>query len=154
VKVVAALAAAAALAVAAPAAWASEQHPTLAEVEGDYMCLLCKTPLDESNSAFANQERAVIRRLIARGLTKSQIKDELVKDYGPGILAAPPDSGFNILAWWLPIVGVLLAALALAFGVWRWSRGRGEPPGGPAQASRLDAGLERRLDEELARFDG
>ena len=84
-KLVAALAAAATLAVAAPAAWASEQHPTLPEIEGDYMCLLCKTPLDESSSPFANQERAVIRRLIARGLTKSQIKDELVKDYGSGI---------------------------------------------------------------------
>jgi len=153
VKAVATLAAAAVLGVAAPAAWASEQHPTLPEIEGDYMCLLCKTPLDESNSPFANQERAVIRRLIVRGLTKTEIRDELVKDYGSGILAAPPDSGFNVLAWWLPIVGVVLGALVLAFGVWRWSRSRGEPPGGPAP-TRLDAGLERRLDEELARFDG
>ena len=150
--VVAFVTVAAAFAVAAQVASASEQHPTLPEIEGDYMCLLCKVPLDESNSLFADQERAVIRSLIAKGLTASQIKDRLVADYGPGILAAPPDSGFNILVWWLPIVGVLTGALALGYGAWRWSRSRGEPPAGPTQP-KLEPGLELRLDEELARFD-
>ena len=68
---------------------------------------VCKTTLAESNSAFANQERTLIRSLIAKGYTKSQIKKRLVAEYGPEILAAPPDSGFNILVWWLPIAGVV-----------------------------------------------
>ena len=149
----AALVAAAACAVAAPGVWASSAHPKLPEIEGDYMCLLCKVPLDESSSPAANQERAVLRHLIAQGLTASQIKDRMVADYGTDVLAAPPDNGFNILAWWLPIAGACAGALVLAYGVWRWSRKRGEPPGGPTQA-RLEPSLERRLDEELARFDG
>jgi len=146
-----ALLAAMALAVATPVALASEQHPKLTDIEGDYMCLLCKVPLDESNSPAANQERAVIRRLIAQGLTASQIKKEMVADYGSDVLAAPPDSGFNIVAWWLPIAGICAGALALAYGVWRWNRRHGDPPEG---TTKLDASLERRLDEELARFDG
>ncbi len=146
-----ALVVAGALAVTAPVALASEQHPKLTDIEGDYMCLLCKVPLDESNSGAANQERAVIRRLIAQGLTASQIKKQMVADYGSDVLAAPPDSGFNIVAWWLPIAGICAGGLALAYGVWRWNRNRGDPPGG---MTKLDAGLERRLDEELARFDG
>jgi cytochrome c-type biogenesis protein CcmH len=147
--------AAAALVAAAPAAMASDQHPTLTGIEGDYMCLLCKVPLDESNSPAANQERAVLRRLIAERLTASQIRSRMVADYGTDVLAAPPDSGFNILAWWLPIVGVLAGALVLAYGAWRWSRGRAEPAPGPSPAqARLDPALERRLDDELARFDG
>ncbi|HST26487.1 MAG TPA: cytochrome c-type biogenesis protein CcmH [Gaiellaceae bacterium] len=148
-----ALAAAAAFVVAAPGAWASGTRPKLPEIEGDYMCLLCKVPLDESSSPAANQERAVLRHLIGQGLTAGQIKNRMVADYGTDVLAAPPDSGFNILAWWLPIAGAVAGALVLAFGVWRWSRGRGEPPAGPTQM-RLEPGLERRLDEELARFDG
>jgi cytochrome c-type biogenesis protein CcmH len=139
------------LLAAAPVAMASAQHPTLVGIEGDYMCLLCRVPLDESNSPAANQERAVLRRLIDQGLTASQIKARMVADYGSDVLAAPPDSGFNILAWWLPIVGILAGAAAIAYGVWRWSRGRGEPPGGPV--SRMDPDLDRRLDDELARFD-
>jgi cytochrome c-type biogenesis protein CcmH/NrfF len=155
VRPLAAFVAAAALAVAAPVAFASDRHPTLAEIEPEVMCLVCKTTLDQSDSAFANQERTLIRTLIARGYTKSQIKKRLVAEYGPEILAAPPDSGFNILAWWLPIAGVLAGGLALGWLAWRWSRGRespDEPPDGPPPA-RIEPELERQLDDELARLD-
>jgi cytochrome c-type biogenesis protein CcmH len=146
------LVAAAALAIGVPAAAASEQHPTLPELEGEVMCLVCGTPLDQSTSLFADRERALIRRYIAEGDTKSEIKDKLVAQFGEQILAAPPDSGFNILAWWLPIVGVLAGAVALGFLAWRWSRGRRDPPTGPTQ-TRIEPDLERRLDQELARYD-
>jgi cytochrome c-type biogenesis protein CcmH len=140
-------------------ALASEQHPTLSELEGEVMCLVCNTTLDQSHSAFANRERVLIRKLIARGETKSQIKQDLVDQFGPQILAAPPRSGFNLLAWWLPIAGAVAAALVLGFLAWRWSRGRREPrPLGVAASANgrvpdLEPELERRLDEELARFD-
>jgi cytochrome c-type biogenesis protein CcmH/NrfF len=149
----ASLVVAVAVAVAAPAALASEQHPTLAEIEPEVMCLVCKTTLDQSDSAFANQERTLIRRLIDRGYTKSQIKKKLVAEYGPEILAAPPDSGFNILAWWLPIAGILAGAVALGWLAWRWSRGRREQPEEPSPPTGLEPDVERRVDEELARFD-
>lgn len=151
-RALAAFVAAVAVAAAAPVAFASEQHPTLAELEGEVMCLVCKVPLDQSDSAFANQERTLIRQLIAKGYTKSEIKKKLVAEYGPEILAAPPDSGFDILAWWLPIAGVVAGALALGYLARRWSRGRRGPPVEPARGS-LAPELERRLDEELARFD-
>jgi cytochrome c-type biogenesis protein CcmH/NrfF len=157
VRTLATLAAAAALAVAAvaPAALASDRHPTLAEIEPEVMCLVCKTTLDQSDSAFANQERTLIRSLIARGYTKSQIKKKLVAEYGPEILAAPPDSGFNVLAWWLPIAGVVAGALAIGWLAWRWSRGRRAPPADASASApaKIEPELEQRLDEELARFD-
>ena len=68
------------------------------------------------------------------------------------MLAAPPDSGFNLLAWWLPIAGILAGGVALGLLAWRWSRGRRGPPDEPPGAP-LEPELERRLDEELARFD-
>jgi cytochrome c-type biogenesis protein CcmH/NrfF len=148
----ASLAVAALATVVAPAALASEQHPTLAEIEPEVMCLVCKTTLDQSDSAFANQERTLIRRLIDRGYTKSQIKKKLVAEYGPEILAAPPDSGFNILAWWLPIAGILAGGVALGWLAWRWSRGRRGPPDEPSGAP-LEPDVEQQLDRELARYD-
>ena len=155
------LAVVAAVVVAAPVALASERHPTLQEIEGEVMCPVCPgETLDQSHVPAANQERALIRSLIAGGLTKSQIKQRLVDEYGTDILAAPPKSGFNLLAWWLPIAGAVAAALALAFLAWRWSRGRREPTAAPdgapssnGRAPDLEPELERRLDEELARFD-
>ena len=145
------LAAAAALLVAGPAA-ASEQHPTLPEIEGEVLCVTCDEPLDQSTGPLADRERALIRHWIAAGYTTSQIEQRLVGQFGERVLLSPPDSGFNILAWWLPIAGVVGGALVLGFLAWRWSRGRREPPPGPALA-RLDPGLEQRVDNELARYD-
>jgi cytochrome c-type biogenesis protein CcmH/NrfF len=116
------------------------------------MCPICHTTLDESNSPAAHQIEQFISVKIAKCWTSQQIENALVANYGKGILAAPPDSGFDILAWWLPIGGVLAGALILAFGVWRWSRGRDadEPPD-PQPA--LDAETERKIDDLLARLD-
>jgi cytochrome c-type biogenesis protein CcmH len=134
-----------------PAARASEQHPTLAELEGEVMCPVCGTTLDQSNSPAAEQIKRLIRQRIAAGDTRSRIKSRLVAEYGQAILAAPERKGFGLLAWWLPIVGILAAALLVGAGAWRWSHARdGDMPPG----SRLDPALERRLDDELRRFEG
>jgi len=136
--------------VAATAAHASEQHPTQAELEGEVMCPVCGTTLDQSSSPAAQQIKRVIARGIAAGDTKEEIKDRLVANYGESILAAPPHHGFGLLAWWLPIVGILTAAALVGIGAWHWSRVR-EPA--PEAAAPLDPALERRLDDELRRFE-
>ena len=64
------------LAIAGPAV-ASEQHPTLPEIEGEVLCVSCNEPLDMSNGLFADRERALIRGWIAQGYTKSQIEQRL-----------------------------------------------------------------------------
>jgi cytochrome c-type biogenesis protein CcmH len=133
----------------APVARASEARPTLSELEGEVMCPVCGTTLDQSDSPAARQIKAVIAARIAAGDTKGQIKSELVSEYGQAILAAPEHKGFGLLAWWLPIAGILVAAAAVGVGAWRWSRARERGVSGPA----LDPALERRLDEELARWD-
>jgi cytochrome c-type biogenesis protein CcmH len=146
-----------ALVLAAPAG-ASEQHPTLPELEGQLMCPICEgETLAQSDSAPAQQIKAYIQRRIDQGATRSQIKQELVVMWGKRILAAPPRHGFDLLAWLLPIVGVLGAATVLGVVAWRWTRQR-EPEPAPQRWSLnghpLGPDEERRLDEELARFDG
>jgi cytochrome c-type biogenesis protein CcmH len=135
--------------VAVPSAVASEQQPTLADLEGEVMCPVCNTTLDQSSSPAARQIKNFISRRIQAGDSKGEIKDELVAVYGPQILAAPPKEGFDLLAWLLPIVGLIGGALVLGFLAWRWSSGR--EPRAPAPA--LSPALERRVDEELARYD-
>jgi cytochrome c-type biogenesis protein CcmH len=138
-------------------AFATEERPTVAELESEVMCPLCNTTLELSNSPAADQIRRLIRRDIAAGKTKSEIKAGLVAQFGEGILAAPPKEGFNLLAWLLPLVGGGAAAVALAYAARRWLSAReAESPSGPegnGRAPALDPDLERRLDDELARFD-
>ena len=139
------------MALAAPSV-ASERHPTLAELEGEVMCPVCNTTLDQSNSLAARRIEQYISRRIAVGDTKSEIKARLVAQFGPAILAAPPRHGFDLIAWWLPIAGVATGAAVLAAAAYRWSR-RMPPPAAAPSPEALDPALEQRLDEELARFD-
>jgi cytochrome c-type biogenesis protein CcmH len=148
------LAALLALVLAAPAA-ASEEKPTVPELERELVCPTCKQPLALSNAPIADRMRSFIRERIAAGDTKSEIKEKLVAQFGDGVLAAPPARGFNILAWALPLAGIVLAAFIIALLARHWRRRYGEPPPDPAANGRppLDPDLERRLDEELARFE-
>ncbi len=148
----------AALVAAAPVA-ASEEHPTLAELEQELICPTCHSLLALSDAPVADRMRTFIRARIAAGDTKSEIKDQLVAQFGESVLAAPPKSGFNLLAWALPLAAAAVAVALLALALRRWSRKRvaeEPPPGEPSANGRagLDPDLERRLDEELARFDG
>src|SRR5262249_28433353 len=144
----------AALVLAAPAL-GSEQHPTQGEMEAELVCPTCHTPLDESDSVAAQQIKAYVRKRIAAGWTKSQIEDALVKVFGPAVLGVPRTHGFDLLAWALPIGGIIVGAVALGGGAWVWSRNRPSDNLSLAGAGApLDPELERRVDEELARFDG
>jgi cytochrome c-type biogenesis protein CcmH len=138
------------LAVAAPAAGAACAHPraSLQSLEGQVMCPVCHTTLDQSDSDTAQAIKRFIRRRIAACETSSRIRAELVDSFGPAILAAPPRKGFDLLAWWLPLGGILAAAAAIGGGVWRWTRSRDPEP-----ETGLDAELERRVDDALARFE-
>jgi cytochrome c-type biogenesis protein CcmH len=143
----------AALVLAAPAAAACTQPKTsLSYMEGQIMCPTCHTTLAQSDAPAALRIEALISKRIDQCWTADQIRTELVQNFGAGILAAPPRKGFDLVAWWLPIAGVIAGAALLAFGVWRWSRrSDGEPP--PGDAGRLDPESERRLDDALARYE-
>lgn len=145
------------LAAAGPGvARASEQRPTLGELEGEVMCVTCKTTLDMSNSPVAERTRDFIRQRIAAGDTKSEIKQALVAEFGEAVLASPSKKGFSLLAWLLPLAGIVGGAVVLGWLAWRWSRNRGagdDAAGGPGGGSGLGPELEQRVDEELARFE-
>jgi cytochrome c-type biogenesis protein CcmH/NrfF len=136
----------AALAVAGAAGACTYPRTSLAYLEGQIMCPTCHTTLDQSDSAAAARIEHYIQMRIDQCATAGQIKSELVGMFGAGILAAPPHKGFDLLAWWLPLGGVALAAVLVAFGVWRWTRAR--TPDEPQ--AELDEETERRLDELLA----
>lgn len=148
---------AAAFVIGVPSALACNPHPTLAGMEGQLMCPTCKTPLDQSDAPAANRIRHFVLQRIASGDNDCQIRDKLVAQFGAEVLAAPPTEGFGLLAWLLPLAGLVGGALVIGMFAWRWSRAREPAPAGgaPEQNGRvpLEPELEQRLDEELARFD-
>jgi cytochrome c-type biogenesis protein CcmH len=139
-----------ALAVAVLAGSATAAPPSAADLEAELVCPVCETTLDQSTAPVAERMKTFIRVRIAAGDSEREIKDKLVAEFGPGVLAEPPSGGFGLLAWLLPLLAVLVGGVAVAVLVRRWSR-RGSPDATDAQ---LDPELERLVDDELARFDG
>jgi cytochrome c-type biogenesis protein CcmH/NrfF len=141
------------LALLAPAAIAAERA-SLTELEKQVMCPVCGTLLQLAESPQAQRERVFINRLIDEGRSEAEIKDALVAEYGDEVLALPPDSGFSLSAYVVPIIAFLIAAAALAVGVLRWRRagGGGKNGPGPTAAGPSSEDSER-LDADLARYD-
>ena len=134
------------LAIGAPAAG----PPNAADLEAELVCPVCETTLDQSDAPVAQRMKSYVRERIAAGDTEQEIKDALVAEFGSGVLATPPKSGFGLVAWLLPLVALAAGVITVVLLVRRWSRRRG-----PTGLERpLDPDLERRVDEELARFEG
>ncbi len=97
------------------------------------MCPVCPAEtIDQAQVEISFQMRAVVREMLAEGRSREEILDYFVDRYGPDILAAPPKTGANLLAWILPIVGVA-AGLGGVFLIIRAMTGRGRPS--PAAAT-------------------
>jgi cytochrome c-type biogenesis protein CcmH len=147
----------AALVLAAPAAApaaaaAATPRASLPDIEDEVMCVQCGTALNISESPVADRERAFIRRRIALGENKAQIKRELAAAYGSAVLAMPDDGGFDLTVYLVPglLVALGLAGVALAARRWRRTPRAAE---GPEEDPPLDPDDARRLDAELAAFD-
>jgi cytochrome c-type biogenesis protein CcmH len=153
------IAAALLLPIAAPAAGATNTPPqpqaNLPDIEDEVMCPVCGTALNLSFSPQADRERAFIRHEIAQGKTKQQILDDLVSQYGTAVLAEPPKSGFDLTAWLVPGIAIILAAIGIALGLRRWRRtGRTREDEAAASGGKpLDSAERERLDSDLARYD-
>jgi cytochrome c-type biogenesis protein CcmH len=137
--------------LAAGAAFAAAQA-SLPQIERQVMCVTCKIPLNVAESPQADRERAYIQSLIDRGYTEAQIKHALVGQYGSAVLGLPPDHGFGVAAYLVPLLAVLVLAAVLAVLLPRWRRRSRSPAGDepPAPLAPADAA---RLESDLARFD-
>lgn len=132
---------------------ASEQHPTLGELEGEVVCPTCHTTIDQSSSPIARRMKVFISTRIRAGDTKSEIERKLVAQFGPEVIAKPSKHGLDLVAWVLPLVLLGGGAAAVAVAAWRWrNASAARAPATPPEP--LPPELERRVDEELARFEG
>ena len=99
--------------------------------------------------------------MIAQGKTHQQILDFYVAQYGERVLAKPKRSGFNLTAYWVPYLAILVG-IALTVTLVRKRRGAVDrttpeaavaPAGTPSAGSPADKdeAYRRQIEEELRR---
>jgi cytochrome c-type biogenesis protein CcmH len=131
------------------------ESASLPDIEDEVMCTICGTTLQLSSSPQAERERVLINDLIAKGLTKDEIKDELVKEYGPEVLAVPSDNGFDLVGGWvLPAAGVVVGAALVILAARRWRRDQRRDDALAPGATGPDPSSDdsKRLREDLERY--
>ncbi len=117
----------------------------LVDLEDEVMCVVCERPLSTSGGEAADDQRALMQRLIDQGLTKEEVKDALVDEYGERVLVH--DS--SPLAGGGPIIAAVVGAGSIVLLLRRRRSGGAvvEPPVAPEDPGADD---DARIDAELA----
>ena len=142
------------LAIPAGALAAACPRTTLGDVENEVMCPVCGTPLGLATEApQANREREFIRRQVAACKSKDEVKAALAAEFGDEVLALPDDEGFELAAYLVPGLALVIGAGAIGVAAVRWRRRRprGSNEGGGGDSRASEDG--KRLDSDLERYD-
>jgi len=115
----------------------------------------CRTT--DFNCTYSPGLHRQVVALAEQGKSAQEILDAFVAQYGVAVLMAPPKRGFNLAAYFVPSIAVLVAGAFLVRTLRRWTRaaaadaatapatvpGGGRPDASPAELERLRRELER-----------
>jgi len=127
-------------------------------------CGLTVANCNHPNCSFSVPMREHIDTMLAHGMGRAEIISYFRKQYGEKVLSAPTAQGFNLLAWTMPFVALMIGGglIVLMMGRWRGapstpgsagpgSAGESAPDtsGKPDAADKFDPTLRERLEREL-----
>ena len=82
-------------------------------IDGMLMCPVCPAEtIGQAQVEISRQMRRLVREKLSQGASRQEILDFFEERYGTDILAAPPKSGVNLVAWVVPVLGMLGALVA------------------------------------------
>jgi cytochrome c-type biogenesis protein CcmH len=134
----------------------SAQQPTpnvddqVLRIAKNLYCPVCTgVPLDVCETQACAQWRALIREKLLAGESEQQIRDYFIAQYGERVLGAPPPEGFNLSAYILPFVALLVGGVILFFTARSWLKRPQAPGAAPAPAPQVPSEYAERIAREL-----
>jgi cytochrome c-type biogenesis protein CcmH/NrfF len=116
--------------------------------------LVCQCGCNEQLSVCAMQNcssatpmRAEIRERLQKGEDLDQIVQSFVERYGPKVLSAPTMKGFDITAWIMPFIILLLGTIVVSWIAVKMAR-----PAAVA-AGQVPVATDPRIEKELKNFE-
>lgn len=84
-------------------------------VARELFCPTCEsTPLDVCPTQTCEDWRQLIRQQLAEGKSKQEILDYFEANFGPQALAEPPQEGFNLTVWVVPVIVIAVGGVFFA----------------------------------------
>lgn len=91
-------------------------------VASQLRCPVCQgNSIQDSPSELAQEMKGVVRDQLAAGKRPDEVIQYFVDKYGEWILLEPKPSGFNLVAYLLPVVGLLGGGLLIWRAVRKWT---------------------------------
>ena len=114
-------------------------------------CMVCQNQsIDDSDAPLARDLRILVRERLQASDSDAQVLDFMVARYGEFVLLKPRLSGHTALLWLMPVVVLLIGAVALMLIARRYrlrARAAAATAAGtnltPAEAARLEGILQR-----------
>lgn len=145
---------------------ATDKSVLQTSIQNELICFFCgcnKTIHNCLGSMTCSESKALskqISALLESGKSKPEILQAMVAQYGERILAAPTKTGFNLTAWILPFVALLIGGLIVARVVTAWKKQtkpqtkiQAQAPQQAEEKSSGDDPYTARLERELREFD-
>lgn len=84
-------------------------------VARELYCPTCEsTPLDVCPTQTCSDWRELIRQQLAEGKSKDEILAYFLANFGPQVLKEPPQEGFNLAVWVVPVVLIAVSGVFFA----------------------------------------
>ena len=100
---------------------------TSSEIEAELMCDCgCGDMLINCTCERSEEMRAIITGMINEGQSKTQILAAFVSQFGEVILSSPPRKGFNLVAYSVPLAGLLVGSVVAVSLARRWRSSKRE----------------------------
>jgi cytochrome c-type biogenesis protein CcmH len=140
---------------------AAAAAPPRSSVSDEIMCLCgCNSVLTNcphEDCGWGIPAKNYIDQQLSAGATPESLVQYYVNEYGQEVLAAPTKTGFNVAAWVMPFVALVVGGVAIYFLASMWAARRRVAVPVPSTTehavTRGDEELSHRLDDELRDFD-
>jgi cytochrome c-type biogenesis protein CcmH len=98
---------------------------------------------------YSDRMRGELMASLDRGDSDDLALQSFVQKYGPTVLAAPPTTGFNRVAWVMPFVALVVGVFLTVFVVRAWRNRPAAAPSGvaPVSGTELEAYREKAREE-------
>ena len=122
--------------------------------------LILSACINKADCGWSQSEKTQIDQLIIKGYSKERIVALYVDEFGEAVLAAPTKTGFNLTAWAIPFVAIIVGGVLLRGLVVRWKKStQSSGTGSVAGSSRSkrgeipDSEYIERVERELDKFE-
>lgn len=130
----------------------AQQTDRAKRLGGKLMCMCgCNQILTACNHVGCTTSSEMLKKLdivVARNEPDNLTLQAFVQEYGERVLAEPPHTGFNRVAWFIPGVAFALGLVIVVMVISHWRRRMAAAPEGPAASPELLERVRKQADEE------